>query len=146
MTAEDRIPVLIGAGEVTDRVADPALAREPAELMAEALRRAAADAGAPDLLARLDSLDIVSSVSWPYPDLPGAVAARLPRAPARLVLGPHRPRRERGGRRGGGRGAARRRRGAQGGVRFALDAAAPGRLRAAPAGLPLPARGEDRRR
>ena len=88
MAAEERVPVLIGAGEVTERLADPALVREPAALMAEALRRAAEDAGAPDLLARLDSLDIVSSVSWPYPDLPGAVAARLPRAPARLVLGP----------------------------------------------------------
>ncbi|SDB72675.1 acetyl-CoA acetyltransferase [Belnapia rosea] len=83
-----RIPVLIGAGEVVDRPAEPRLALEPAALMAEALRRAATDAGAPDLLAALDSLDIVNSVSWPYADLPAALAARLGQAPRRLVYGP----------------------------------------------------------
>ena len=85
---ETRIPVLIGAGEVVDRPAEPRLALEPAALMAEALRRAAEDAGAPDLLASLDSLDIVNSVSWPYHDLPAALAARLGGAPRRLVYGP----------------------------------------------------------
>ena len=84
----DRIPVIIGAGEVTERPADPLQAREPAELMAEALRRAAADAGAPGLLAALDSLDIVNSVSWPYADLPAALAERLGFRPRRLVYGP----------------------------------------------------------
>jgi len=84
----ERIPVLVGAGEIADRVTDPRDAREPIALMAEALRRAAEDAGAPGLLARLDSLDIVNSVSWPYPDLAAALAARLPQAPARLHYGP----------------------------------------------------------
>ncbi len=85
---ETRIPVLIGAGEVVDRPAEPRLALEPAALMAEALRRAAEDAGAPGLLAALDSLDIVNSVSWPYGDLLGALAARLGGAPRRVVYGP----------------------------------------------------------
>ena len=84
----ERTPVLVGAGEVTDRPPEPAAALEPAALMAEALRRAAVDAGAPRLLAALDSLDIVNSVSWPYADVPAAVVARLGRAPARLVYGP----------------------------------------------------------
>jgi acetyl-CoA acetyltransferase len=84
----DRIPVIVGAGEVTERPADALQAHEPVELMAEALRRAAADAGAADLLGRLDSLDIVNSVSWPYGDLPGAVAERLGFRPRRLVYGP----------------------------------------------------------
>lgn len=84
----DRIPVIVGAGEVTERPADPLLAHEPAELMAEALRRAAADAGPPDLLMALDSLDIVNSVSWPYGDLPGALAERIGVRPRRLVYGP----------------------------------------------------------
>ncbi|TCZ65468.1 acetyl-CoA acetyltransferase [Roseicella aquatilis] len=84
----DRIPVIIGAGEVTERPADPSQAQEPAALMAEALRRAAADAGAPDLLPALDSLDIVNSVSWPYGDLPGALAGFLGLRPRRLVYGP----------------------------------------------------------
>jgi hypothetical protein len=54
----ERIPVLVGAGEIADRVTDPRDAREPIALMAEALRRAAEDAGAPGLLARLDSLEV----------------------------------------------------------------------------------------
>ncbi|MCK8784757.1 acetyl-CoA acetyltransferase [Roseomonas sp. NAR14] len=85
---EDRIPVIIGVGEIKDRPAEPREALEPAALMAEALRRAAGDAGDPGLLDRLDSLDIVNSVSWPYPDLPAALAARLGRRPARLNYGP----------------------------------------------------------
>ncbi len=84
----DRIPVIIGAGEITERPADVLQAREPADLMAEALRRAAADAGAPDLLAALDSLDIVNSVSWPYGDLPAALVRFLGVQPRRLVYGP----------------------------------------------------------
>ncbi|MCB4825395.1 acetyl-CoA acetyltransferase [Roseicella aerolata] len=84
----DRIPVIIGAGEVTERPADPLQAQEPAALMAEALRRAAVDAGAPDLLPALDSLDIVNSVSWPYGDLPAALVGFLGMRPRRLVYGP----------------------------------------------------------
>jgi hypothetical protein len=84
----DRIPVIIGAGEVVDRPAEPVLAQEPVALMAEALRRAAADAGAPGLLAELDSLDIVNSVSWPYPDVAEALVARLGQRPRRLAYGP----------------------------------------------------------
>ena len=85
--SDDRIPVIIGAGEVVDRPAEPILAREPAALMAEALRRADADAGG-GLLAELDSLDIVNSVSWPYYDVPEAVVAKLGQRPQRLVYGP----------------------------------------------------------
>src|ERR671932_559521 len=51
-----RIPVIIGIGEVKDRPADPAQGLEPMALMAEALRRAEADAGA-SLLPRLPALD-----------------------------------------------------------------------------------------
>ncbi len=84
----DRTPVIVGAGEVTERPADPLEAREPADLMAEALRRAAEDAGAPSLLAVLDSLDIVNSVSWAYGDLPAALVGLLGVKPRRLVYGP----------------------------------------------------------
>ncbi len=84
----DRTPVIVGAGEVTERPADPLEAREPAKLMVEALRRAAADASAPDLLPALDSLDIVNSVSWPYGDLPAALVGFLGFRPRRLVFGP----------------------------------------------------------
>jgi acetyl-CoA acetyltransferase len=85
---DDRTPVIIGAGEVVERPAQPLLAREPVALMAEALHRAAADAGAPALLGALDSLDIVNSVSWPYPDVPEAFVRAFGQRPARLVYGP----------------------------------------------------------
>jgi acetyl-CoA acetyltransferase len=77
---ENRIPVIVGAGEITDRPSDPIMAMEPAALMAEALSRAERDAGA-HLLASLDSLDVINEISWPYLDPCGEVAAR-----ARLSL------------------------------------------------------------
>ena len=83
VTSPDRIPVIVGIGEIKDRPADPALGLEPVALMEQALRRAEADAGA-GLLGRLDALDIVNSVSWPYADLPAALCGRLGGAPRYL--------------------------------------------------------------
>jgi acetyl-CoA acetyltransferase len=83
----DRLPVIVGIGEITDRPADPANGLEPLSLMAEALRRAETDAGA-GLLARLDSLDIVNQVTWPYADMPAQLAARLGATPAHAYYGP----------------------------------------------------------
>ena len=82
----DRTPVIIGCGETIDRPDAPMPAREPAGLMADALRAADADAGG-GWLARLGSLDIVNSVSWRYADLPGRVAALLGHRPARVAYG-----------------------------------------------------------
>ena len=85
---EDRIPVIVGVGEVTDRPADPLDGKEPVALMAEALRLAEADAGsAGRLLAALDSLDIVNEISWPYRDPVGRLGAALGIAPARAAYG-----------------------------------------------------------
>ncbi len=83
----ERIPVLVGAGEIKDRPADPAQGLEPLALMEQALRRAEADAGAA-LLARLDSLSVIHEVSWPYVDLPGLLCARLGVAPRHREYGP----------------------------------------------------------
>ena len=46
MSRFDAVPVLVGAGALTQRVEDPAQALEPVALMAEATRRAAENAGA----------------------------------------------------------------------------------------------------
>ena len=83
----DLTPVIIGLGEFKDRPDDPALGLEPASLMAEALRRADADGGG-ELLVRLDALDVVNSVSWPYADLVAAVCDRLGVAPRYRNYGP----------------------------------------------------------
>ena len=59
---EDRMPVLIGAGQITDK-REPAQASTPVELMAEAARRAAEDAGpGAALLQALDTIVAVSLV------------------------------------------------------------------------------------
>jgi acetyl-CoA C-acetyltransferase len=79
-----RMPVIVGIGEIKDRPADRAAGLEPAVLMIAALRAAEADAGAA-LLAGLDSLDVINSVTWPYADLPGQICAALGVAPARKI-------------------------------------------------------------
>ncbi len=83
----ERIPVIVGVGEVTDRPADPLEGKEPVALMAEALRLAEADAGT-RLLAALDSLDVVNEISWPYRDPVGRLCAALGVKPARAAYGP----------------------------------------------------------
>ena len=85
--APDRTPVIIGIGEITDRPEDPVQGLEPLALMAEALRRAEQDAGV-SLLCRLDSLDVVNQVTWPYADLPAELADAIGAAPARAFYGP----------------------------------------------------------
>ena len=80
-------PVIIGIGEITNRPTDPAQGLEPLALMEQALRHAEADAGA-NLLARLDSLDLVNQVTWPYADMPAQLADRIGASPAHLYYGP----------------------------------------------------------
>lgn len=84
--SEDRIPVIVGIGEVTDRPDDPRDGLEPLALMAQALDRADRDAGG-GVLATVDSLDVVNLTSWRYADPARQLAARTGIAPARAVYG-----------------------------------------------------------
>lgn len=73
---EPTTPVLVGVGQVVVREPDLADPVEPARLAAEALRRAAADAGLDaSVLARADLVHAVPSASWTYPDQAGLVAS-----------------------------------------------------------------------
>jgi acetyl-CoA C-acetyltransferase len=73
---DPRTPVLVGAGQATQHPDDPARAREPIDLLADAARSAAADADANrSVLAALDTIAVVDIVSWKYPD-PGALLGR----------------------------------------------------------------------
>src|SRR5918994_4790992 len=73
---DPRTPVVVGAGQTTQHPADPAQAREPIDLLADAARAADADSGAPrSVLATLDTIAVVDIVSWKYPD-PGALLGR----------------------------------------------------------------------
>jgi acetyl-CoA C-acetyltransferase len=63
MTDPERIPVIIGIGQLNDRPEDPDKGLDPLGLMVAALRLAESDAGG-DVLARLDSLAIVDQISF----------------------------------------------------------------------------------
>ena len=86
MLPADRTPVIIGIGEIVDRPADPALAREPLHLMADAIRAADADAGG-GFVERIDSMDVINLVSWRYDRVAQRLAERLGINPARAVYG-----------------------------------------------------------
>jgi acetyl-CoA C-acetyltransferase len=53
--------------------------QEPVAVVAEALRRAAADAGRPELVAEADAIGWVPAISWGYQDAPARLAAALGR-------------------------------------------------------------------
>ncbi|MGH8597927.1 MAG: hypothetical protein ACREXT_14815 [Gammaproteobacteria bacterium] len=82
----DRLPVIIGIGEIVDKSDDPMHAQEPLALMCEALRHAERDASG-DLLSQLDSLDIVHQLSWRYEKPAARLCERLGIQPARAVYG-----------------------------------------------------------
>ncbi|KJC59264.1 acetyl-CoA acetyltransferase [Bradyrhizobium sp. LTSPM299] len=89
MTAspEDRIPVIVGVGEIVDRPKDIVAGLEPLTLLEQALQRAEADSGA-KLLGEIQSLDIVNFLSWRYRDPERQLAQRLGIAPSHLYFGP----------------------------------------------------------
>jgi acetyl-CoA C-acetyltransferase len=60
----DRLPIIVGVGQVTQRP-ETERPREPLALMAGAARLAEADAGAGDLLHELDSIRVINVFSWP---------------------------------------------------------------------------------
>jgi acetyl-CoA C-acetyltransferase len=84
---DDRIPVIVGIGEITDRPDDPTDGLEPLALMAAALERADEDGGG-GLLRTVDSLDVVNLVSWRYADPAGQLCERIGIAPRRAIYGP----------------------------------------------------------
>ncbi len=84
---EDRIPVIVGVGEIVDRPKEIAAGLEPLTLLEEALKRAEADSGA-KLLGEVQSLDVVNFLSWRYRDPEQQLARRLGIAPAHLYYGP----------------------------------------------------------
>ncbi len=61
----ERVPVIVGVGQVNDRPADPQDGLDPGGLMSEALRRADEDAGG-GWLADCDSLALVGQLSFPH--------------------------------------------------------------------------------
>jgi acetyl-CoA C-acetyltransferase len=83
----DRIPVIVGVGEIVDRPKDVADGLEPLALLEQAIRRAEIDAGA-RLVHDLGSLDVVNFLSWRYRDPEQLLAQRLGVKPAHCYYGP----------------------------------------------------------
>jgi acetyl-CoA C-acetyltransferase len=92
---DPRTPVLIGAGQLSLRVDRGEEPLEPVDLIVEALRRAADDAGIDAAaLAGADAVSIVALLSWRYRDPGLLVAQRLgatPRDTSRSGMGGNSP-------------------------------------------------------
>jgi acetyl-CoA C-acetyltransferase len=83
----DRVPVIVGIGEITDRPKEITDGLEPLALLVEALKRAEADSGA-TLLGEIDSIDIVNFLSWRYRDPEKLLSSRLGIRPKHAYYGP----------------------------------------------------------
>jgi acetyl-CoA C-acetyltransferase len=69
-------PVIVGVGQTSQRLDDLSDAREPIDLLADAVRASDADTGATRSLVRAaDTFAVVDMLSWKYAD-PGALLAR----------------------------------------------------------------------
>lgn len=92
---DPRTPLLVGGGQWSNRVDDGAPAVEPVDLIAEALRCAADDAGTgPAVLAAADAVWTVAMLSWRYTNPAALVADRVgasPRDTAVSALGGNAP-------------------------------------------------------
>jgi len=82
MTERKAIPVIIGVGDIVNRSLNVEDAIEPLQLMLQAIRMAIDDTGLSQssiksLQSTIDSIDVVQTWTWPYPDLPGLLAHAL---------------------------------------------------------------------
>lgn len=78
----DTTPVVIGVGDFINRSKQAEDAIEPLQLMLNAVQEAFKDTGLSaktleGLRGAVDSLDVVRTWTWPYPDLPGLISERL---------------------------------------------------------------------
>lgn len=94
MSAPPETPVIIGVGDVVNRSKKIEDAIEPLGLIVEAIQKALSDTALnPTASAKLknhiDSLDVVRSWTWPYPDLPASIAERLGIDPNRRHYSEH---------------------------------------------------------
>lgn len=84
MTLDPRTPIIVGVGQYKQQLADVTEAKEQYELMVEALRLAAEDAGTPALLSSIDRLLVIGGM-WRYPD-PGRLIADAVGSPGAQTL------------------------------------------------------------
>lgn len=86
MAFDPRTPVLVGTGQVNQRTdADTPFSEipEPIDLMEQAARLAAGDAGATELLGAIDTISVANIFSWRYRDPGVLLGERLGAVPKR---------------------------------------------------------------
>ena len=87
-------PVVIGVGDVKNKSAKIADAHEPARLMLQSIAEAIKDtnlsqSAGKELQSKIDSVHVVNTWSWAYPDLPALLAEKLGVNPSYKVLSHH---------------------------------------------------------
>lgn len=84
---KSNIPVLVGIAQLEQRIDDPANAQEPIEMMIDAVRMAAEDAGNLDLL-KASSVRVIRGI-WPYQNPAKAIAEAIGNPTAETALTPY---------------------------------------------------------
>ena len=69
-------PILVGVAQLEQRSTDPLAAREPIELMQDAVRAAAADAGSSKLLTEAGAIRVIRGI-WGYQNPAAAIASAI---------------------------------------------------------------------
>ena len=87
MNRDQSVPVLIGISQLEQRVSDPAQAKEPLQLMIDAVQAAAADAASNSLLAHATSVRVIRGI-WPYKNPARIVAQAMGIPNAQTALTP----------------------------------------------------------
>ena len=85
MSLDPRLPVVVGAGQLTRRPgsSEVSTAPEPMDMMVEVLRRAAGSHET--LLTKADSIRVPELVSWRYPNAGALIAERVGASPRQTV-------------------------------------------------------------
>lgn len=87
-------PVVIGVGDIKNQSTKVEDAVEPVQLMLTAISNAIKDtnlsaSAAKELQSKIDSVSVVNTWTWNYPDLPGLIAEKLGVSPSYKVLSHH---------------------------------------------------------
>ncbi len=80
----ENLPVIVGVGEIIDKPESGEVGLEPLQLIERAICNADCDAGG-GWIPKVDQLNVIPQLTWPYEDLAGEISARLGIAPK--VLG-----------------------------------------------------------
>lgn len=88
------IPVVVGVGDIKNKSTKIEDALEPMQLMLQAIQLALQDTTLSSSVARklqskIDSVSVVATWTWNYPDLPGLLGEKLGITPQHKVLSHH---------------------------------------------------------